>query len=306
MLKFKRMSANKKRFKGKNIVITGGDGFIGQALLKQLKAEGANIATLDIKTGFDICNWQKMAAFKRFKKIDLVYHLAAINYVPDAWENPRRTFDINLKSTLNILEFCRLKRVGHLVFQSSYVYGRPKYLPIDESHPVGPTNPYSWSKLAGETLCEAYARDYGIAVTILRPFNVYGVGQRKDFLVPLIIDQAWKSNNIHLNDLKPKRDFLYLDDMVEALVLAGKHKTKSMEVFNIGSGESYSIAEIVAEVARAAGKELMTFSRKHHRCGEIMDLYADISKAKRSLKWQPKVKLTEGLALVWNAKQDIV
>lgn len=286
---------NKKALTGKKILVTGGCGFVGSVLVKRLKDEEAKVIVLDAKTGGDLRNWETLASLNDCENLDLVYHLAALSYVPYSWEHPREVYETNVIGTLNILEFCRQKRAKQMVFISSYVYGQPKYLPVDEAHPVEPAAPYNWSKHIAEGLCQAYAAGFGIKCVILRPFNVYGIGQNPRFLIPTIIDQAVLRSEIVLDDPRPKRDLLYLDDMVEALVAAGRYVPKTFEVFNIGYGRSFSIEEIVIEIARIAGKKIEIKFRNRKRKGEILDVVADISKAKQILKWQPEVSLAEGL-----------
>ncbi len=283
-----------KTLKGKKILVTGADGFIGRALVKRLRESGALVTGLDLKDA-DICDPASLLKFKSGHKYELVYHLASISYVPRAWQDPQGMYRTNLLGTLNVLEFCRVRQVKKLVFMSSYVYGRPKYLPIDEEHPVAPANPYAWSKYLGEMLCRAYANDFGLNCVILRPFNIYGPGQKADFLIPTIMSQVARGGKVVVKDLKPKRDFLFLGDMVEALLAAGSRRTKSMDVVNIGYGQSYSIREIIELAGENTGRKIAVGSLGEKRRGEINDVVAEIGKAKKELRWRPAVGLREGL-----------
>ncbi|MCX5696460.1 MAG: SDR family oxidoreductase, partial [Candidatus Omnitrophica bacterium] len=202
----------------KNVIVTGGSGFIGKALVNRLNSLGARVLVLDSSQNVDISNWNKLKGIKIIKNCEILYHLAAKSYVPYSWTEPHIVYTNNVLSTLNILELCRLKKINKLVYMSSYIYGRPEYLPIDEAHPVSPNNPYAWSKLAGENLCRGYAMNFGLQCIILRPFNVYGPGQKEPFLIPTIMAQFFKNKKISINDLRPKRDFLYIDDLIEALI----------------------------------------------------------------------------------------
>ncbi|MFA4905567.1 MAG: NAD-dependent epimerase/dehydratase family protein [Candidatus Margulisiibacteriota bacterium] len=293
------MNKKSSLFNRKNVVVTGGEGFIGRSLVSRLESNGARVVSVDEKNGFDVCKWDKLNSLKDMHMVECLYHLAAVSFVPYAWKNPRSTYNANILSTLNILDLCRTRRIKKLVLMSSYVYGQPKYLSIDEAHSVSPANPYMWSKYICENLCRAYAQDFGLKVVILRPFNVYGNGQRDDFLIPSIIKQARTSNEVVVNDIRPKRDFLYIDDMVEALLAAGNYDVKSLEIFNIGYGKSWSVKEIVEHVAEAAGKKIKLVSKNIKRKGEILDLVADISKAEKSLRWRPKIGLNEGIKRIW-------
>ena len=138
--------------------MTGASGFVGSHLAKRLRSDGAEVLALDIrgKDSIDLRNWQQLREFgRKLGKVEQAYHLAALMFVPYAFENPREIYEVNVLGTLNLLELCRLHNVEKIVFASSYVYGSPQYLPIDEEHPVNPHNPYAHSKVIGEALCRA-------------------------------------------------------------------------------------------------------------------------------------------------------
>ena len=135
--------------KDKNVLVTGSSGFVGRHLVDQLRKEGARVVCFDIADGKDITQW---ADWETIAEADVVLHLAAITFVSTSQANPRNTYHINLSGTVNALEYCRLHG-AKIVFASSYVYGNPNYLPIDEKHPVNATNPDASSKVAGELIC---------------------------------------------------------------------------------------------------------------------------------------------------------
>ena len=282
---------------GKRILVTGSSGFIGSRLCLKLKESGAEVLTLTGKEGgrADIRDWGSVAeAGKTLQPLDIVYHLAAITYVPYALEHPRETYEVNLLGTLNILELCRLHQIEKLIFSSSYVYGLPHYLPIDEEPELRPANPYARSKTMGEDLCRAFCTDFGLKCVILRPFNIYGEGQRDDFLIPSILKQI-ATGTVELSDPEPKRDFLYVDDAVEAFIKAGEYKGAGCEVFNIGSGSSYSVREIVGIIVDAWGKPTDVKYKNLRRKNEIMDVVADIRKAAGKLDWRPEIGIQTGI-----------
>ncbi len=290
------MSRKPKRVPaGTSVLVTGADGFIGRALVARLKRDGCRVSSVDKAAGFDVCDWSHFKCLLR-RRWDLVYHLAGVMHVPSSWKHPRETFSTNVLGTLNVLEFCRLSKVSHLVFVSSAMYGMPEYLPIDERHPVDPTNPYSWSKSTAEDLCRAYGKLFGMNITILRPFNIYGRGQRPDFLVPSVVEQVRRSGSVKVNDLAPKRDYLHIDDMTEAFVAAGRKKKQGVDVFNIGSGKSHSVREVIDAAFEAAGAPRKVSVTGKKRRGDIPDVVADIRAAQRDLKWSPEVDLREGIA----------
>jgi len=279
-------------FTGKKILITGSDGFVGSHLANRLREQGAEVAGVDISCGIDITDWEHV---KGYKDIDFIYHLAARTFIPSTNEDPSQTYMVNLIGTLNMLELGRRNKTKKFIFPSSYVYGPPQYLPIDENHPINPSNPYNRSKALGEELCRAYYEDYGLECVVLRAFNIYGEGQRDSFLIPAILKQI-NDKEIELKDPEPKRDFLYVEDAVDAYMKATKYSGSGYEVFNIGLGKSFSVDEIVTKILAATGKEVKVRYLHQRRKNEIMDTVADISKAKEKLGWEPKFNLEEGLA----------
>ena len=164
----------------KSVLITGGSGFIGKNLFESLKR--LNFEVLSIK-GKDYTDLTDEKEIHKLPKFDIIIHLAAFNYVPSSFENPINCYKNNINSTLNILEKTKNDK-SSLIFFSSYIYGRPKYLPIDEEHPREALNPYTQSKIICEDLCISYNRDYKIPITIFRPFNIYGPFQKPIFLIP--------------------------------------------------------------------------------------------------------------------------
>jgi nucleoside-diphosphate-sugar epimerase len=148
-----------------------------------------------------------------------------------------------------------------------------------------------------------YANNSDIKINILRPFNVFGIGQNDEFLIPTIIRQAIYQNVIELNDLSPKRDYLYIDDMVDALISAMKYKDKS-STYNIGSGKSFSVSEIADLVLDVLGIRKPVHAKKILRQNEIPDTVADISQAKADLNWQPHHTLKEGIEKILRSEKN--
>lgn len=282
---------------GKRILITGASGFVGRHLAEELGRQGAEVVTLDSREEYsiDVRDWQGVRAFgSKLGKFDLVYHLAALMFVPHSFESPREVYEVNVLGTLNVLELCRLHGIEKVVFASSYVYGHPECLPVDEGHPLNPTSPYARSKVMGEGLCRAYYEDYGLKCIILRPFNIYGEGQNDSFLIPSILKQL-VSGEIELMDPEPRRDFLYISDAVEAYMKAGQYTGSDFEVFNIGSGVSYSVDSIVSKIMDSWGQDVEVCYRNEVRRGEVMDMVANIQKAKEKLGWEPTITINDGI-----------
>jgi len=283
--------------KGKTIAVTGSSGFVGHHLVEKIRKAKANVLGLDIKNGVDIADWEQV---KCIDKIDILFHLAAKTFVPDSFKQPREFYQTNINSTLNALELCR-KHKAKMIFASSYVYGTPKYLPIDEKHPLSAINPYAQSKIIGENLCRAYHRDFDMKIIIIRPFNIYGSGQNENFLIPSIIQQARKGV-IELKDPVPKRDFVYISDVIEGYIMSSKYEKKSYDVFNLGSGKSYSAQEIVGKVTALFNHPIKVNFTGKKRKNEVIDTIADISKAEKLLGWVPRTMFDDGIKLILNSK----
>jgi nucleoside-diphosphate-sugar epimerase len=264
------------------IVVTGSRGFIGSKLLPELINLGHKIIEIDILNGFDISKWENVKSIAGF---DVIIHLAAISYVPKSYEIPREMFDVNINGTLNMLELCR-KNGAKMIFTSSYVYGKPKYLPIDEKHPTESFNPYCQSKLIGEDLCKCYHKDFGVPVIIFRPFNIYGPEQDENFLIPFIEKQIRIDKVINLKDSRPKRDFIHIDDVVSAYCRAIDYNETEFEVFNLGSGCSLSVREVAERLVKKSGKEISIKFTEEHRKNEVLDTVANIDKIKNVLNWE--------------------
>lgn len=274
-----------------SVLLTGSKGFIGKALKAKLQNENHDILELDLENG-GVTNPVMLDALLPLD-ITHVFHLAGKTFVPESWENPGEYFTVNTFGTKNVLEFCR-KKGSNLTFVSAYIYGQPECLPISEDAKVCPDNPYAYSKYLAEQLCVFYAREFGLKINILRPFNAYGIGQNKRFLIPRIIDQALNKSAITLKDLSPKRDYIYLNDLVMALICSMTFNG-NFSVYNIGSGSSISVQGVVDIVLEILGVDKPVISERVVRKNELSDVVADISKAKAGLKWSPKYSFREGI-----------
>jgi len=181
-----------------------------------------------------------------------------------------------------------------VIYFSSYLYGNPSYLPIDETHPLFPHNPYAQTKLICEKLCEGYNRDFGLDIVVFRPFNIYGKGQNPSFLIPSIIKQT-ESGTIRLKDPRPKRDFIHVLDVVSAVKKVIELQPTGYLVFNIGSGKSYAIDELTSLISKVTNKNLIIEFTNEYRKGEVLDTVANINKAMNILFWEPAIDLPSGL-----------
>jgi nucleoside-diphosphate-sugar epimerase len=273
------------------ILVTGATGFIGRALSLKLKAHGYDVILISSADG-DIASEETL---KKFVAVDIshVFHLAGKTYVPDSWNQPEAFYKTNVLGTTNILEFCKSRGIS-MTFVSAYVYGHPEFLPIGESSRVRPSNPYALSKRLAEEACEFYAYTYDMTVTTIRPFNVYGIGQDQIFLIPAIICQVLNANAIVVKDLSPKRDYVYLEDLLTALLVT-LGRPKGYYVYNIGSGNSLSVKEVIDVIQDVAGTCKEIISDNIVRTNELIDVVANISKARNELGWQPQYSFQEGI-----------
>ncbi len=275
----------------KKILVTGATGFIGRRLVERLKEVGHRVVGFGSKHG-DIADPSTVAAFDNVE-LDFVFHLAGRTFVPDAWREPSEFKRVNVKGTANVLELCRRRKLP-LTFVSAYLYGLPASLPIKETDRIEPNNPYALSKFLAEGVCRYYAQHFDVPITIIRPFNMFGLGQKKNFLIPEILAQVQAKKPIQLKDLKPRRDYLYLDDLIEAL-LCTLEVRPGCHLYNIGYGSSISIAEIVDAIQAVTGTSLPVVNENVERQNEIADAYADIRRAHVELGWRPRHSFAEGI-----------
>lgn len=280
-----------------SIIVTGASGFIGKALVKSLRQSGHKVTPLTRDRG-DV---EGTGYWGMLPKADHLIHLAGRSFVPDSWELPSEFIATNVTGTTRAAEYCRRAR-AHLVYVSAYVYGVPQELPVTEDHPVSPNNPYALSKALAERVCCFHAQATGLPVTIARPFNIYGPGQRSSFLVPKVLQQLLAGDEIQVDDLSPRRDYLFVGDLVCGLerVIA---RPDGLRVVNFGSGISHSVAALIELAQHAADKRLRVVCNDRKRDNEIAEVRADISRATKLLAWQPKTSLVDGLRLCFEASR---
>ncbi len=271
-------------------LVTGAGGFLGRALMAELSARNLPALGVDMQEG-DIADPAFLNTLPT--KVDRVFHLAAQTYVPDSWERPQEFIRTNALGTGNILQYC-VENKTPVTLISGYLYGTPQVLPITESHPLSAGNPYALSKKLAEEMGEFYHRVHGVPITIIRPFNIYGPGQNIKFLIPTIIEQVLHADKVEVQDLAPKRDFLFYEDLVEALILT-RDCLGGLETFNIGSGYSIDVQEVIDTVQRVAGTAKPVHSKEMRRQNEVMDVVADITRAKTQLDWAPRHSFEDGI-----------
>lgn len=291
-------------------LVTGGAGFIGSNIVKDLQGRGIHAVILDnlssgykenIPSGAEIIEGdirEKKLVENAISGCNLVLHLAASVGNKRSIDDPIRDSETNVLGTLNILEAARRHGIKRVVFSSSAgIFGELKTLPISEDHPRDPDSPYGTSKLAAEKMCLVYNKLYGMKNVCLRYFNVYGPNQRYDAygnVIPIFANRILKGEPMTiLGDGEQTRDFVNVADVAEANVAVALSED-SCGVFNIGSGTRISINELAAKMQQAAGTTVGTINAPQ-RPGDVRDSLADIQAAKKAFGYSPKVKLEDGL-----------
>ena len=268
------------------VLVTGSRGFIGKQLIKKLKKSEVLIDCIGSKR-IDLKNIEEVM---KLNASDVVVHLGGKTTKGLEWDE---YFNNNVLGTLNILEYCITKKIKKMIFVSSYVYGKPKYLPIDEEHPIDPHNAYTKSKYLAEQLCEFYAKNSDLNVIILRPFNIFGKTLPNGFLISNLLRSIETNEKITIVNKDSKRDFLHIDDFVD-IVLKIKDCDFKFEVFNVGSGKSYSFNEVVKKIEKISIKKL-NLQYEEDKESFIGEITADISKLNNKIKWVSKISFDEGL-----------
>lgn len=274
----------------RSVLVTGSDGFIASHLIPALERSGYDVVRHSRSDG-DIRNCPLQVAGVRH-----VFHLGARTFVPNSWTAPRDFYETNVIGTVNVLEHCRSGRIP-VTLLSSYVYGQPISLPISEDHPLRALNPYAHSKILAEEAAAYFHREFGIPLTIIRPFNVYGSGQNATFVIPRLVSQVLdpRAEEVRVNDERPRRDYVYVRDLVDLLVRTIERRGDG-RAFNAGSGESISVKDLAGIIARVAGVEKPFASEGARRNSEVLDVVADISRAATVFGWRPATPLDIGLA----------
>ena len=268
------------------ILVTGHKGTIGTHLIKKLTNCEIIIDSINGKR----VNLQNYEEVMKIESADTVIHLAGKTEKNLEWEE---YFENNIIGTLNILKYCIEKKIKKIIFVSSYVYGNPKYLPIDEQHPINPHNFYAKSKFIGEELCKKFSEQYELNVTVLRPFNIVTGSMNKNNLISNLISSINSKKMITITNKNSKRDFLHINDFIE-IILKIKDKDFKFEVFNVGSGISFSFEEIINIIEKNTLNQLNLEYEKNDE-SFIQDIKSDNSKIEKILNWKPRITFEEGL-----------
>ncbi|MBN3038324.1 MAG: SDR family oxidoreductase [Candidatus Omnitrophica bacterium] len=296
-------------------LVTGGAGFIGSNICQELVKRGETVKVID---NFVAGKRENLASFidkielvegdirdlgllsEITKGVDYILHQAALRSVPKSVGDPLSYDEVNVHGTLNVLLAAREARVKRVVFaSSSSIYGEAQVFPEKETHLPAPVSPYAASKIAGEHYCHVFSKVYGLETVSLRYFNVFGPRQSLEsqyaVVVPRFIINMLdeKPAPIH-GDGKQSRDFTYIDNVVEANILAATSDGVSGEAFNIACGKDYKVLDLVAQINKILGKKVKP-EFTPPRPGDVPRTLADIGKAKKMLKLAVKVDFEKGL-----------
>jgi len=312
------MEQHLNELKGKSILVTGGAGFIGSHIVDRLSSENKVIVLDNLFSGL-LSNLERSKDRITFIKgdvldksllkdtvaeVEFVFHLAAHVGNIRSIKDPYFDMDVNIKGMLNLLEACRNSNIKRLVYSSSgAIFGEAKYLPIDEEHPLNPESPYAVSKLAAEKYCFAFYKVHGVPTTAVRYFNVYGPKQDTSEYanaISIFLSRIKDGKPLTIfGDGEQTRDFVFIEDVVTANILAATQPAAVGEIFNIATGQATSINQITDILRQISGRESQIIYADP-RAGEVRDSRASIEKARKLLGFCPQTNLKEGLLLTWN------
>ncbi|MBN3038388.1 MAG: GDP-mannose 4,6-dehydratase [Candidatus Omnitrophica bacterium] len=303
--------------KNKKIIVTGGAGFIGSHLVGALLDDGAEVMVLDNFSSGKMSNLSQYSSnrklrvvkadildrkrlFKLFRGVHSVYHLAT-QCLRISINNPQLVHEVNSTGTLNVCQAAQEHKLKRLIYvSSSEAYGSAQYAPMDEKHPCQPTTIYGSSKLTGELYARSFLNTYGLPVVIVRPFNTYGPrshfeGAHGEVIPKFVLRALNNKAPVIFGDGRQTRDFTYVSDVVEGIILASRADWLVAGTVNIAYGKEVSIAKIARLVLDATGMYKLKPKKGKARPADVRRHYADISLAKRRLKYRPRVGIEKGI-----------
>lgn len=308
-------------WKGKKVLVTGAEGFIGSHLTERLVELGAEVTALTQYNSFNNWGWidtfdknirdslnivtGDIREYDNVKRIvkgqEVIMHLAALIAIPYSYLSPMAYVRTNVEGTTNILEACReeenIEKIIHT--STSETYGTALYVPIDEKHPMQGQSPYSASKIGADKMAESFYKSFNLPIATLRPFNTYGPRQSARAVIPTIISQILAGKKeIKLGSLTPTRDFNYVKDTAEAFIKVAESDKTIGEVINAGSNYEISIGELVKKIIQLLRQDVKIIcdeERIRPENSEVNRLWADNTKIKELTDWTPKYTLDEGL-----------
>jgi len=301
---------------GKKVVVTGGGGFIGSSLVRQLAAQQAEITVIDNlvngkqqnleqvignQVRLEVADIRDSARMEDLLKgADIVFHLACLG-VRHSLHTPKENHEVNATATLGLLALSRQLDIGRFVYvSSSEVYGTAKWAPMTEDHPTMPMTVYGGGKLAGESYTRAFFESYEYPTVVVRPFNAFGPrchheGDSGEVIPKFMLRCMAGREMIVFGDGQQTRDFTYVDDTARGIILAGSTENAVGHTINLGSGKEITINELADEVRNVVGNTRATIFHDEPRPGDVLRLIAEDSKARNLLDYQPEIGLREGL-----------
>ena len=301
---------------GSRFVVTGGAGFIGSELTRQLCELGASVTVVDNLTNgkrenlddlsgdrmqlevADIRDLNRLANL--LPNVDVIFHLACLG-VRHSIHSPEENHHVNATATLNMLSLARTAAVKRFVYvSSSEVYGTARWVPMKEEHPTSPMTVYGASKLAGECYTRAFYRTYGFPTVVVRPFNTYGPhchheGDSGEVIPKFMLRCMAERPLVVFGDGTQTRDFTYVSDTARGIILAGLAEQAIGETINLGSGRELSINDLALQVRTIAERPNASIVHDAPRPADVLRLYADVTKAYELLNFEPTVSLRDGL-----------
>lgn len=296
----------------KKILITGADGFIGSHVVELFVKKGYQVRAFILYNSFNSYGWFDDIDINVKSKIDFffgdirnydsvyasmqgcsaVLHLAALIGIPYSYSTPSSYLETNVTGTLNILQAAKNLKLKKIVLTStSEVYGSAQYIPMDEKHPINPQSPYAASKVAADAFGMSFYKSFNLPITILRPFNTFGPRQSERAIIPTIINQILKKKKyLDIGNIKPTRDFTYVEDTALAFLLALKSKSNIGKIINIGSNFEISIESLAKRIIFLTKSKIrirIDKKRLRPKLSEVDRLFADTSLAKKIFKWRP-------------------
>ena len=302
----------------KKVLVTGADGFIGSHLVEVLVARRAKVKALSYYNSFNSWGWLEDVycldeievvsgdvrdphmCKKISEGVEVIFHLAALVGIPYSYITPRSYVDTNIKGTLNVCQAAQengCKRVIHT--STSEVYGTAQYVPINEEHPLVPQSPYSASKIGADATAMSFYHAFGLPVIIARPFNTYGPRQSARAVIPTIITQiAGGKKKIRLGDTTPTRDFSYVRDICQGLILLAENEDAVGEVVNIGSNREICIKDLLTLIKTLMHSDVQFVAEEQRirpKASEVFRLWCDNTKLKTLTNFEPQYSLEQGL-----------
>jgi UDP-glucose 4-epimerase len=292
-------------------LVTGGTGFIGNELVRQLK--GASVAMLDNlsrvapriddledvpRHRVDLVDHDLVMSVLQEVKPRVVFHLAAIHFIPECNANPERTLRVNVEATMGLLRACSKAGVEHVVFASSGAVYADSAEALSEAAAVAPVDIYGWTKLQAEQLCQWHAQMEGIRVTACRIFNNYGPRETNAHIIPEILQQLRNGNTLHLGNVTPRRDYVHTSDTAKALRLLAEQPLApgSFRVVNVASGQNASVEELVTVMSKLLGRDItIVRDAARFRKADKEVQVADTSLLKSLTGWSRQIEFQDGL-----------